>query len=167
MRVQLFSKLAIAAAACLLVSSTAPADEQEFAGNYQLISATRKILDTGEVEDTFGKQPKGLAIYEKDGRFLLLITYDGRPKPESIEKMTDQQRAELLRTMTAYGGTYTFDGSKVVHHIDLSWNEVWAGTTNIRDVRRDGDRIIYTTRPAPFASDGKMSVVTLVWEKLK
>jgi len=81
--------------------------------------------------------------------------------------MTDQQRAELHRTMTAYGGTYTFDGSKAVHHIDLSWNEVWAGTTNIRDVRRDGDRIIYTTRPAPFASDGKMSVVTLVWEKLK
>ena len=52
-------------------------------------------------------------------------------------------------------------------HLDLSWNEVWAGTTNIRDVQRDGDRIIYTARPAPFASDGKMSVATLVWKKLK
>lgn len=69
--------------------------------------------------------------------------------------------------MTAYGGTYTYEGSKVVHHLDLSWNEVWAGTTNIRDVQRDGDRIIYVARPAPFAGDGKMSVVTLVWEKLK
>jgi len=79
MRVQLFSKLAIAAAACLLVSSTAPADEQEFAGNYQLISATRKILDTGEVEDTFGKQPKGLAIYGKEGRFSFSSPMTGGP----------------------------------------------------------------------------------------
>jgi Lipocalin-like domain len=124
MRVHLFTKLAIAAATCLLVSSTVLAEEQEFAGNYQLISATRKILDTGQIVDTFGKKPKGLAMYGKDGRFIILITYDGRPKPESIEKMTDQQRADLHRTMTAYCGTYTFDGSKVVHHLDLSWNEV-------------------------------------------
>jgi hypothetical protein len=167
MLVHLFSRLTIAAAAYLLVLSTTLAEEQEFAGNYQLISATRKILDTGQIEDTFGKKPKGLAMYGKDGHFIILITYDERSKPASIETMTDQQRADLHRTMTAYGGTYTFDGSKVVHHIDLSWNEVWAGTTNIRDVERDGDRIIYVTRPAPFASDGKMSVVTLVWEKLK
>jgi hypothetical protein len=165
--VNAFSKLLGAATVCLLVSSAALAEEQEFAGNYQLISATRKILDTGQIEDTFGKKPKGLAMYGKDGHFVILITYDGRPKPDSIEKMTDQQRADLHRTMTSYGGTYTFDGSKVVHHLSLSWNEVWADTTNIRDVQRDGDRIIYVARPAPFASDGKMSVVTLVWEKLK
>jgi hypothetical protein len=162
-----FSKPLVAAAVCLLVSSVALAEEQEFAGNYQLISATRKILDTGQIEDTFGKKPNGLAMYGKDGRFVILITYDGRPRPESIEKMTDQQRADLHRTMTAYGGTYTFDGSKVVHHLSLAWNELWADTTNIREVQRDGDRIIYVARPAPFASDGKMSVATLVWEKLK
>jgi hypothetical protein len=161
------SRLALAGAAWLLVPSISVAEEQEFAGNYRLISATRKLLDTGQTEDTFGTKPKGLAMYGKDGHFNILITYDGRPKAESIEKMTDQQRADLHRTMTAYGGTFTFDGSKVVHHIDLAWNEVWAGTTNIRDVQRDGDRIIYTSRPAPFASDGKMSIVTLVWEKFK
>jgi Lipocalin-like domain len=167
MRVHRFLKLSAAAMACLLVASFALAGEDEFAGNYELVSATRKILETGQTENTFGKKPKGLAMYGSDGRFIVLITYDGRPKPESIEKMTDQQRADLHRTMTAYGGTYTFDGSKVVHHLDLSWNEVWAGTTNIRDIQRDGDQVIYTTRPAPFASDGKMSVVTLVWKKLR
>jgi hypothetical protein len=167
MRVHRFLKLSTAAMACLLVASFALAGEHEFAGNYELVSATRKILETGQTENTFGKKPKGLAMYGSDGHFIILITYDGRPKPESIEKMTDQQRADLHRMMTAYGGTYTFDGSKVVHHLDLSWNEVWAGTTNIRDIQRDGDQVIYTTRPAPFASDGKMSVVTLVWKKLR
>jgi len=151
----------------LFAASAAFGSEQEIAGNYKLISATRKILDTGQIEDTFGKNPNGLAMYGADGRFIILITFDGRPKPESIDKMTEQQRADLNRTMTAYGGTYSFDGSKVTHHIDLSWNEVWAGTTNVRDVRRDGDRITYTSRPAPFGNDGKMSVVTLEWERLK
>ena len=163
----MFSNLSVAAATCLLISSAALAEEQEFAGTYKLISATRKIIDTGQIENTFGKEPKGLAIYGKDGHFEILITYDGRPKPESIETMTDQQRADLHRTMTAYGGTYSFDGAKVTQHIDLSWNEVWDGTTNIRDVQRNGERVTYVTRPAPFASDGKISVVTLIWEKLQ
>jgi hypothetical protein len=167
MRANAFWNVPVALSAYLLVSSAALAEDQEFAGTYQLIKASRKILEPGLTENTFGEQPKGLAMYGKDGHFVVLITYDGRPKPESIDKMTDQQRADLHRTMTSYGGTYTFDGAKITHHIDMSWNEVWANTTNIRDVQRSGDQIIYTTRPAPFASDGKISIVTLIWEKLK
>jgi hypothetical protein len=44
---------------------------------------------------------------------------------------------------------------------------IWTGTTVIRDLTRDGDKLIYTTRPAPFSGDGKMSVVTVVWERVK
>jgi len=40
--VNVFSKLLGAAAVCLLVSSATLAEEQEFAGNYQLISAPRE-----------------------------------------------------------------------------------------------------------------------------
>jgi Lipocalin-like domain len=69
--------------------------------------------------------------------------------------------------MTAYGGTYTFDGKSVQHHIDISWNEVWTGTTVIRDITKEGDKLIYTSPAAPFTGDGKMSEVTLVWEKVK
>jgi hypothetical protein len=138
----------------------------ELCGAYRLIHSARRILDTGQEIDAFGKNAKGLIAYGKDRHFLALITNDGRLKPESIGTMTDQQRADLHRTMSAYGGTYTFDGNKVEHHIDLSWNEVWTGTTVIRDVKVDGDRLIYTTRPAPFGGDGKMSVVTAVWEKV-
>ena len=98
---------------------------------------------------------------------IVLIVRNPRPKPESIEKTTDQQRADLFRTMTAYGGTYKFDGSNIEHHIDISWNEVWTGTTQVRSVKRDGDRLVYTTPPFHFHTDGKMSVNTLIWEKVK
>jgi hypothetical protein len=96
-----------------------------------------------------------------------LVVRGSRRKPESVETMTDQQRAGLFRTMVAYGGTYKFDGGTMEHHIDISWNEVWTGTTQIRDVKRDGDRLIYTGRAAPFSGDGRMSVVSLIWAKVK
>jgi hypothetical protein len=104
---------------------SALADPSDIVGTYLLVSSTRKILDTGEVVDTYGKKPTGQIIYTPDGRFSAIIVYDDRPKPESIERMTDAKRAELFRKMLAYAGSYPFDGQKVEHHIDMSWNEVW------------------------------------------
>jgi hypothetical protein len=146
---------------------SAIAADADLVGTYKLISSTMKILDTGEVKDTHGKNPKGYIMYGTDGRMMGLMLADQRPKPESVDKITDQQRADLFRTMLAYSGTYKFDGKRVEHHIDASWNEVWTGTTVVREVTKDGDKLVYTTRPAPSSGDGKMIVVTLVWEKIK
>jgi hypothetical protein len=142
------------------------AAEEDIAGTYKLVSDTRKDLNTGEVSYPFGKHPAGYIMYGKDGRMLVLVVSDERPRPASIEKATSEQQAALFRSMLAYGGTYRFDGKRVEHHIDLSWNELLTGTTAIRDVRKEGDKLIYTT--APLSRDGKRSVaVTLVWEKVK
>jgi Lipocalin-like domain len=136
-------------------------------GSYKLLAITRKTLDTGEVTDPFGKQPSGYIVYTPNGRMLVLVVADknDRPAPESGAAPTDKQSASLFRTMVSYGGTYDFDGHAVKHHIDFSWNQAWTGTTQTRDVQKDGDRLIYTTRPAPSLVDGKMSVVTIVWQK--
>jgi hypothetical protein len=142
------------------------AAQEHLVGTYKLISSKRMIVETGEVLDTWGKSPKGYITYGEDGRMLVLIVSDDRPKPESIEKMTDHQRVDLFRSMTAYGGTYKFDGKRVEHHIDISWNEVWTGTTVVREITKEGDKLMYTSPAAPFNRDGKMSVVTLVWEKI-
>ena len=55
----------------------------------------------------------------------------------------------------------------VEHNIDISWNEVFTGTTLVREIRRDGDRLVYASPPARFSGDGRMSTNTLVWEKVK
>jgi hypothetical protein len=157
-------RLIIVAAIVMLPLAGAASDEK-LVGTYKLISSSRLLLDTGQVE-TYSRE-QGFITYGDDGRMLVLLTRGDRPKPESLAKMTDQQRAELFRTMNAYGGTYKFDGKVMEHHIDISANEVWTGTTQIRDVKKEGDRLIYTTRPAPFTGDGKMSIQTLVWEKVK
>jgi len=102
------------------------------------------VLDTGEVSDACGEQPSGCTIYTANGRILVLIVSDNdRSAPNSSVAPTDEQAAKLFRTVAAYGGTYEFDGRIVKHPIDISLNQTWTATTQIRDVQQDGDRLIY------------------------
>ena len=136
----------------ILIFSVGPIAAQEvLEGTWKLVSSTRTNTTTGATTDSFGPNPLGYIMYGKDGRMMVLITRSDRPKPDSIDndKMTDEQRSRLFSSMLAYSGTYKFDGKTIEHHIDLSWNQVWSGTTQIRNIKKDGDRLIYTTRPAP------------------
>ena len=139
--------------------------DNELAGTYKLVVEQRTIVDTGEILSV--KDPQGFITYGNDGRMMAIIVRQPRPKPESIEKTTDQERADLLRTMTSYAGTYEFDGKQVKHHIDISMNQTWTGTTQVRSVRREGERLVLTTPPFRFHTDGRMSINVLTWEKLK
>lgn len=140
---------------------------EDLLGTFKLVSSTRQILDTGEVVDTYGANPNGYITYGSDGRMLAVIVRSDRTKPASLDALTDKARADLFNSMLAYGGTYKFYGDRVEHHIDISSNEVWTGTTVVRNVRKEGDKLIYTTVPAPFSGDGKMSVGVLTWERVK
>src|SRR5882757_47603 len=144
------------------VSEIAVAETLE--GTYRLISATRTIVATGEVEDSFGKNPIGYITYGKDHRMMVLIARSDRPKV-TFANITDAQRIALFDSMAAYGGSYDFDGSTITHHIDISWNGILTGTNAVRSVRREGNRLIYTTGALPTPTDGKISTGELVWER--
>lgn len=153
-----------------LVPSGAVAGDEEILGTYKLISATNKSLDTGNSVPAFGEHPKGFITYGKEGRMLVLITYDGRPKPEDVLKTSIEERDALYRSMVAYGGTYTYSANRIEHHVDISWDETRSGTTVIRGVTRDGDRLTYVTEPYRTRNQemlGKMVVQTLIWEKVQ
>ena len=152
----------------ILIFSVGPIAAQEvLEGTWKLVSSTRTNTTTGATTDSFGPSPLGYIMYGKDGRMMVLITRSDRPKPDNTDKMTDEQRSRLFSSMLAYSGTYKFDGKTIEHHIDLSWNQVWSGTTQVRDLKKDGDRLIYTTQPGPSPIDGSMGFATLVWEKVK
>lgn len=95
---------------------------------------------------------------------IALIVRGNRPCAESVAAITDAQRAALFRTMLAYSGTFSFDGFRVTHHLDILWNEVWTGTTPVREVARDGERLVYRMGPAPFSAGGRISTIEVVWE---
>lgn len=136
-------------------------------GTWKLIKSTRTTSATGATVDTFGANPKGFITYGKDGRMMAIIVRGDRPKPENPKKVTDAQRSALFSSMMAYAGTYRFDGKTIVHQVDASWNEMWTGTVQTREVRKEGDRLIYTTKPGPSPVDGSMGFATLIWERVK
>jgi hypothetical protein len=157
-------KLVLNAVTVMTISSHALAAEVPLSRTYRLVSEQRTIVETGEVIPTTSS--RGYISYGADGRMIVLIVRNPRPKPDSPEHITDQQRIDLFRTITAYAGTYKFDGSIIEHSIEISMNEVWSGTKQVRTVKRDGERLVYTTPPFPFHTDGKMSINALVWEKV-
>jgi len=61
----------------VLTPTDAFAGDEGIWGTYRLITATNKILNTGDVVNAFGGHPKGYITYGKEGRMLVLITYAG------------------------------------------------------------------------------------------
>ena len=150
----------------LSIFTTALAADELF-GTWRLVSFQRTIADTGEKKDLFGKSPQGLIIYGRDGRMLVLMVSDKRPKPSDLAKVTDQERLDLFKTMLAYGGTYTFDGKTIKHQVEVSWNGNWTGTEQVRVVKFDGGRLIMSTMPSIGSLDGKLGSAVLTWERVK
>lgn len=151
----------------LLISTTVLAADEQLYGTWWLISYKRTVLATGETTDIFGKSPHGLINYGRDGRMFFLAVSDKRPKPPDLAKMTDQERVELFKTMTAYAGTYTYDGKTVTHHVDVSSNQNWTGTDLVREVKLDGNKLMVSTRPAPSPVDGKLNTAVLIFERVQ
>ena len=129
-----------------------------------MVSATKQIVGSNDIVSAYGPHPSGWITYDKNGRMMVVGAYDGRPKRADVDKISDADRIKLFNTFFAYAGTYTFDGKTVTHHIDTSWNEAWTGTSKIREVEASGDKLIYTTKPQ-MSPEGKMVVLTLVWQK--
>jgi hypothetical protein len=152
----------------LLTSASAWAvGNEELYGTWRLVSFTEQVVATGEKTDVFGKAPRGFLSYSRDGRMHAIVVSGERPKPADPAKRTDQERAELLKTMIAYAGTFTFDGKTVTHHVDISWNENFTGTALVRNVRLEGRTLHIATNPQPRLIDGKPSILLLTWEKVE
>jgi Lipocalin-like domain len=113
-----------------------------------------------------GEHPNCYLSYSPDGRMYAIITGDNRIKPHDVAP-TDEERAKLHRTLTAYAGTYTVEADKVIHHVDISWNEAWTGTNQIRFYKLDGITLTITSAPNKSPADGREGRSILVWEKVK
>src|SRR4029077_7687085 len=86
-------------------------------GTWKLVSAT-ETTKKGEVRDMYGKNPAGLLTYTADGRVMVIMT-SGGGKPLSV-CASGEDKGELFFTIAAYGGRYTLDGNKVIHHIEVA-----------------------------------------------
>jgi len=134
-------------------------------GTWTLKSGQREIIATGERAPLWGEHPSGTLIYTGEGRVTALVLAENRGTPAGATP-TEAEAVALFRTMVAYAGRYTVEPTRVIHHVEQSWNQAWTGTAIVRFYKLEGPRLTLTTAPAPNALDGKMSVSTMVWERL-
>ena len=119
---------------------------------------------TKELTPVLGEHPRGYQIATPEGRWLALVTADGRPVPK-----TDEDRAKALRSMIAYSGRYRVEDGKVITKVEVAWNEAWVGGEQVRFLRFEGDDILHIESPPmphPNVND-KVVRVIVTWAREK
>ena len=147
-----------------LYSIAGLADSNPLIGTWKLKSYVTTTT-TGERSTPFGEHPSGYISYSADGRMQAIGTADGRIVPQDVA-LADGERAILHRTMFAYAGTYSIGPDKVIHHVDISWNQIWNGTDQVRFYRLTGDTLTITQPRGRSEVDGREGQSVLVWQKV-
>ena len=156
--------LAVALAAyCFLQPELALAEDtaKQLAGSWKLNSWTIQIIG-GEVTEPFGPNPKGRAVFTPDGYSAFIIA---RRQIASLQR-TMRTRQRSSRSLMVYTGKFTIDGDKLTTNVDLSWNEIFTGTAQVRFFKLEGDKLsIRTAEQASAVYPGKKVQGTLTWER--
>ena len=134
-------------------------------GAWRLLSWENQAAD-GQVTYPMGPDPNGYVLYTADGRFSITISRRGRAGFAAGDLLsgTAEEKARAMEGFVAYAGRYSFDGDRVVHHVELSLFPNWVGSDQQRWVELAGDRLILSASPLLLA--GKQQVPRLVWERV-
>jgi Lipocalin-like domain len=134
-------------------------------GTWKTQSFVREVVATGQRYNEFGDMPGGYISYLPDGRMHAMLVADNRPKPAGAVP-TEEEKAKLFGTMIAYAGTYRIEGEKVVHDVEVSWNQLWTGSRQVRLFKVEGDTLTITTAVAKSPRDGREGRTIVVFKKV-
>jgi Lipocalin-like domain len=148
----------------LFVCPAVAGDKEKIVGTWKLVSVVYEDQATKERTPVYGNNPKGYQIATPEGRWLALVTAEGRPVPK-----TDEERAQALRTMISYSGRYRVEDGKVTTQVEVAWNEAWVGGEQVRFIRFDGDDLLHIeSPPMPHPNmNNKVVRVIVTWQREK
>ena len=133
-------------------------------GTWKMVSWTTEDLISGEKSPGLGDNPEGYITYSPEGRVMVLVLRSDRAKPAGLVP-TNAEKIALYDSMFAYSGTFSVDDERVLHYIDMSWNEVWTGTTQIRFLRLQGDQLTYISAPSRSPMNDRDCVHTVTFRR--
>jgi len=137
-------------------------DRKNIVGTWKLVSVVYEDQESKARTPVYGERPKGYQIATPEGRWLALVTAEGRKVPE-----TDADRAQALRTMISYSGRYRVEGGKVTTKVEVAWNEAWVGGEQTRFIRFEGDRLFIESTAMPHPNvNNKVVKVIVIWARL-
>jgi hypothetical protein len=136
---------------------------QQIVGTWALVSVVYEDVSSRERTPVYGEHPRGIQIATPGGRWLALMTAEGRSIPK-----TDADRAQALKSMIAYTGRYRVENGQVITKVEAAWNEAWVGGEQVRNIRFEGDRLYIESPPMPHPNINDKTVrVIVVWQREK
>ena len=132
---------------------------------WKYTSVTSTEVVSGKVAKLLDDKPNGYVIYTKGGRFLWSIVAEERAKPSA--GVSDAEAVLLFRTLSAGSGTFKVEGSVLTLTFDSSWNQLWTGTSQKRNIEIVGNKLTATTDPVKASATGLESVNQATFERVE
>ncbi|MGB3759142.1 MAG: lipocalin-like domain-containing protein [Rivularia sp. (in: cyanobacteria)] len=143
-------------------------------GTWKLISITAIFTDGNVDKEAFGSNPIGYITYTIEGKMMVIFSKSQRPLlsgnsasplTAAIHQVPIKERAEAFSTFNSYAGSYTLDGNKVIHHVEIASIPNRIGKSLTRTFTLNGNRVILTTSPSK--SDDTPKIFELTWERVE
>jgi hypothetical protein len=131
------------AIACVSVTANAQTLEKQIVGTW--IAVSQYVDQGGKKLEPFGPDPKGMVVYDANGRFILVLQRATLPKFTSNNRMagTAEENKAIVQGSIAYFGRYSIDEKeqKINLHYDGSTYPNWDGDDQTRLISIFGDEL--------------------------
>lgn len=139
--------------------------KEQIVGSWMIVSAITTRSDGRKVE-TFGANPKGLQIFERDGRTSAIITGSSLPKFISGNRATgttDENKA-VVQGSVAFFGPYSVNeiDRSLTFQVEGSTFPNWQGGTQKRLIAISGDELTITIPTGSAGGTGESK-----WKRMK
>jgi hypothetical protein len=140
------------------------ANAQSIVGTWTLRSFSELDVETKAVSYPMGDRPKATVIYTADGHVATIFTATGRTGPAGPSP-TDPEAIQLFRTMVAFAGRYEVNGGELIYYPEITWNEAWNGTRQLRTFELSGDLLKISSVAAGSALGNMQTIMTMTWNR--
>jgi Lipocalin-like domain len=138
--------------------------EKQLLGVWKIESFYSEDKATGARKKSYGERPNGYGILTPEKRMMVVISAEARRTPT-----TDADRSGAFLSMISYSGVYRVEEDRFITKVDVSWNEAWTGTEQIRYVKLEGDIMTLTSpwQPDPNTLGNPEVRLVVVWSRVK
>jgi hypothetical protein len=140
---------------------------EQLLGTWTLVSWDQRQAD-GTTVQQFGAQPKGMAVFDASGHYVITVMRADRPNyaidnfGQIAQATAEESKATAQGTIT-YFGTYTVTEADrtIAIHVEASSFPNWNGTDQKRFFEITNDQLTLTVRPPRGGS------VDVLWKRAK
>jgi hypothetical protein len=134
-------------------------------GAWRLVAMENRYAD-GRVRHPYGPEAAGYILYTAEGWMSATIMGGGRA-PFGVEFGRGDgvsEKAAAFEGYLSYAGRYTFQGDRVVHHVEAALIPDWVGTDLVRLAEFRDDLLILSTEPSTRGETTRTTVIT--WQRV-